>query len=98
MRKVSAIEIEPRTVHWNNRLSFGAETINSAEVRRRCTRLNRTEPYSCTTKLVPRKDLVDNAGRVRPSLLTMKGRAGTRAALLLLGNRCPQLLFCLWLL
>ena len=42
MRKVFAIEIEPRTVHWNNRLSFGAETINSAEVRRRCPRLNRT--------------------------------------------------------
>ena len=44
MRKVPAIDIGPRTVHWSNRLSFGAETmnsINSAEVRRRCPRQNR---------------------------------------------------------
>ena len=44
MRKVPAIDIGPRTVHWSNRLSFGAETMNSfnsAEVRRRCPRQNR---------------------------------------------------------
>ena len=97
VKKVFAIELEPRTVHWNNRLSFGTATINSAEVRRRCPRLDRTEPHLCNTKLVPQKDLVDNTGRVRLSLLAMKERAGTRAALLLLGNHCPQLLFCFWL-
>ena len=37
--EVSAIEIGPRTVHWNNRFCFGAETTNSAEVRRRCLHL-----------------------------------------------------------
>ena len=67
MRKVSAIEVAPRTVHWNNRLSFGAETTNSAEVRRRCLDLN--GHMFVKPKLAPREDLVDNAGRVRPLLL-----------------------------
>ena len=47
MRKVPAIDIGPRTVHWSNRLSVGAETMNSfnsAEVRRRCPRQNKNRP------------------------------------------------------